>query len=734
MREVVDFVEVDGTIWAATTGGLLLYSIELDSYTSFTNTSGLSSNDVTAVAIDKFNRVWVAQSNGFIHIFDSHSQEILDVIGVYELDDLYINNMTAAGDTMYISLQDGISEYRIDREESKEIYRQLGADIPEKSPVKKTLIHNNHLYAATENGLAKADLSLQNLKAPQNWQSYSVSDGLPSNVVQDISVFNNKLLIATSNGLAMEDEDNIVNYSAALPEKDIISIAVRSESASDVVYVASSQNIYSSSDLQTWNKLPGVISSNNLIKQIKFFSGKLWAGFVAYNLKTSPYAFADYDLNSTIWTAYAPDGPKSKTFHSIFYDNVTEILWAASQGIMAFDGTKWYNFEDAGEFSAGDFRKVVVDHQQRVWFGNWGKGVYLLEGTPDNFTWRVFNEKDGILSPITTDSKGTYVVVDEMFVDTAGNVWISNFIPASSRPIAVVTPELDFWQYFSLAEGIRSPHIHSIIEDTRRPGWIWYGSGGVHSGHPGNGVGVLVHNNTLADKSDDNYSQGFNTDEGLLSLDVRTVAQDQDGTLWFGTPEGLNYWLSGDRVSQFIGVSTTNKLISTDIKIIKIDAANNKWIGTSSGITVIGPNNNRLTHYTTDNSPIVSNDIKDFAFNSQNGDVYVATTGGLSILSTPFSAPKKDFSQISGYPNPFILDMSGKTFKFGNLMASSGIRIFTLDGKIVRDFEPGSFSGTVPEWDGRDMNEEFVGSGVYFFVGYNENGDSGVGKVAVIRK
>ncbi|KAA3663487.1 MAG: hypothetical protein DWQ10_00015 [Calditrichaeota bacterium] len=734
MREVVDFIEDDGTIWAATTGGLLVYSIETDTYESFTNTSGLSSNDITAVALDKYNRVWVAQSNGFIHVFDSESREVVDVIGVYELDNIYINDMTSAGDTMYVALQDGVSEYRIDRDESKEIYRQLSDKIPEESPVFKSMILNNYLYAATNSGLARADLNLQNLKAPQSWSAYTTANGLPSNVIQDLNIFNNNLVIATDAGIALEEGNSITSYAASLPEKDILSLAVKNENTADVLYAASARNIYFSSDLQNWTLLPSVVSSNNQIQKIEFVGDKLWVGFVAKDLKTSPFTLAQYDAGSTFWTTYSPDGPKSKTFNSISYDNTTGILWAASQGIMAYDGEMWHNFEDAGVFSAGDFRKVAVDHQERVWFGHWGNGVYLLEGTPDDFTFQTFDQQGGGLSPISTDSNGDYVVVDEIFVYAAGNVWISNFIPASGRPIAVVTPELDIWQYFSLAEGIRSSHIHAIIEDTRRPGWIWYGSGGVHSGHSGNGVGVIVHNNTLSDKSDDNYVQGFNTDEGLLSLDVRTVAQDQDGTMWFGTPEGLNYWLSGATVSQFIGISTNDKIISTDIKIIKIDAANNKWVGTSSGITVIGPDNNRLTHYTTDNSPIVSNDIKDFAFNSLNGDVYIATTQGLSILSTPFSAPKKDFSKITGYPNPFVIDLSGNTFKFGNLKASSGIRIFTIDGVIVRDYEPGSFSGTLPEWDGRDENDQFVGSGIYFFVGYTDDGDSGIGKIAVIRK
>ncbi|KAA3616072.1 MAG: hypothetical protein DWQ05_10000 [Calditrichaeota bacterium] len=732
MREVIQFIEADGTLWGATTGGLLLYNFESDAYQAFTNTSGLSSNDVSSVAVDKSNRVWVAQTNGLIHIFDVSSREIVEIIAVFEGNQIY--DMTSAGDTMFVSLNVGISEYRIDRQESKEIYRQLGEDIPEEIPVTQTFLFENFIYAATNNGLGKADRNLPNLKAPQSWQSYTTADGLPSNKIQDLAVFDDKILIATNAGIAQENSSGLIDFSGPLPAKNIISLSVKKTAESEVLYAASATDIYFTSDLQTWTRIPPVIDSDNIIKKIKHIENDLWVGFVAKDLRTSPFALAQFNEGEETWITYSPDGPKTKTFNSIAYDIDSGYLWVAAQGIMAYHEEKgWFNFEDSDVFGKGDFRKVIVDQQNRVWFGHWGDGIFVVSGNPDNYSAQVFNHENERLSPISTAASSDFVVVDEIMQDASGNIWISNFIPASGRPLAVVNSTLDSWSYFSLAEGIRSPHIHSIVDDLRRPGWIWYGSGGVHAGHPGNGVGVVVHNNTLTDKTDDNYSQGFNTDEGLLSLDVRTVAQDQDGTMWFGTPEGLNFWLSGN-VNQFIGILGGDKLISTDIKVIKIDAANNKWIGTSSGITVIGPENNRLTHYTTDNSPIVSNDIKDFAFNSVNGDVYIATTQGLSILSTPFSTPKSDFSQISGFPNPFLLDGSGNTFKFGNLMAFSGIKIFTSNGEVVRDFEPGDFSGTIPEWDGRDEDDQLVGSGIYFFVGYTENGESGVGKIAVIRK
>jgi len=66
-------------------------------------------------------------------------------------------------------------------------------------------------------------------------------------------------------------------------------------------------------------------------------------------------------------------------------------------------------------------------------------------------------------------------------------------------------------------------------------------------------------------------------------------------------------------------------------------------------------------------------------------------------------------------------------------MKSSSIKIISLSGELVRALEtPGGRIGT---WDGRNTSGEYVASGVYIVVGYDEQGNNvGVTKVAVIKK
>jgi ligand-binding sensor domain-containing protein len=65
---------------------------------------------------------------------------------------------------------------------------------------------------------------------------------------------------------------------------------------------------------------------------------------------------------------------------------------------------------------------------------------------------------------------------------------------------------------------------------------------------------------------------------GLPSNHVRAIAQDTDGTLWFGTDGGLAKY-DGRRIEK-IAVA---ELASTRIHALKLDKKNALWIGTDNG-------------------------------------------------------------------------------------------------------------------------------------------------------
>ncbi len=129
------------------------------------------------------------------------------------------------------------------------------------------------------------------------------------------------------------------------------------------------------------------------------------------------------------------------------------------------------------------------------------------------------------------------------------------------------------------------------------------------------------------------------------------------------------------------------------------------------------------------------------------------------LLNTVEAWPVNDASyvldhdlKVAVYPNPYIGDgryaasgyefMTGpgsidhaRRMHFANLPPSCTIRIYTLDGDLVRTIHhPGQYSGSDSnvEWNMRSTNNELVTSGIYLFVVESEWGNQ-IGKLVIIK-
>jgi ligand-binding sensor domain-containing protein len=306
-----------------------------------------------------------------------------------------------------------------------------------------------------------------------------------------------------------------------------------------------------------------------------------------------------------------------------------------------------------------------------------------------------------------------------MKVDRYDNIWLLNSYAANQKVIAVYTPQLD-WYFFAVPEGILSDVVRSLDFDGIDRVWV-----GTQSG-----VSVIDYNNTLADKSDDRIEgNNLTTADGLESNDIKDVAIDQDDIVWIATASGVNYWDPKTPEKVYIQYG----LLSNSINKIEVDIRNNKWFGTTAGVSILAADGYSWTHYSTENSPLVNDNVTSFGFDLETGKAYIGTTNGLSVLETPYSRPRENLSQVKAGPNPFIISQ-GQQFAISELSDDVAIKFMTENGMIVRHISKDEISGAFTTWDGRNGNGEYVASGIYVYVIYNEEtGLNRVGKVAVIR-
>ena len=166
---------------------------------------------------------------------------------------------------------------------------------------------------------------------------------------------------------------------------------------------------------------------------------------------------------------------------------------------------------------------------------------------------------------------------------------------------------------------------------------------------------------------------------------------------------------------------------------IKIDPQNNIWITTAhSGIYVI---KNNIDFWpdsegiNIENSDILSNVVRDVAFDEKNGIAFIATDKGLSMLGIPFEENKKN-SNIGVSPNPFILGESDNII-IEDMYSGSTIKIMTLLGRVVQEIEL-PYNENKINWDGRDNNGQQVSAGLYLYT-LKSNGMTSHAKMVLMK-
>ena len=181
MKEVRDISVNGDSLWGSTSGGLFLYISSSGLYKRFTTSEGLLSNDLTAITIDPYNRIWTGTSSGYIVMFNPEQSSWFYVRSIAESDrtQKVIRKLYISGDTLYIATDFGISVYLLKRQEFGDSYTNFGFQMPTR--VNDITILNGKIYAATASGLAVGTLGAQNLTGPSAWKRYTTNNGLPSN-------------------------------------------------------------------------------------------------------------------------------------------------------------------------------------------------------------------------------------------------------------------------------------------------------------------------------------------------------------------------------------------------------------------------------------------------------------------------------------------------------------------------------------------------------------------------
>jgi hypothetical protein len=107
-------------------------------------------------------------------------------------------------------------------------------------------------------------------------------------------------------------------------------------------------------------------------------------------------------------------------------------------------------------------------------------------------------------------------------------------------------------------------------------------------------------------------------------------------------------------------------------------------------------------------------------------------TAVLCPLSAVYADLRDNLSDVIAYPNPVRTSIGHNQVTFDNLTSNFTIKIFKINGSVVRQISANDTTGTAI-WDLTNDSGEKVGSAVYIYLITNSAGQKFKSKIAIIR-
>ena len=694
-------------IWISTNGGVFHYNFTTNEFVKLMKEQGLGSHNTTSVSVDSKNNVWIGTLEGIINIYDYESKNVSSIIEIFNSDktDKRINSIYTSGDTILAASNFGISLINSNTLAFNETATKLG-NFQTDFKVNYVTKINGRIYACLDAGIAVQKPNSNNIAAPESWISIPSTNLLSSTSINQVLLFNNKILALTNRGVLQENNGVWTNLFL-----DGIN-AEKAYTLNGILYVSTSSNIYKFEN----GSVTTIFSlSANKINDFKITED----GTIYVASETSGLIINKNGSTEFIY----PNGPITNLMSSIASDRSGNI-WVGSgtdvsgKGIFRLKPEGWINYTTVNDnIPSNAYHKVFADGNT-IYLGNWGNGLTVFE----NNEFRTYNSSNTDLVGVLQNPD--FIVVGDIGVDSKKNIWFLNSETVSRKPLAVLTPDDELFQFeFNNPRISAGAKLENLVIDQFGTKWFSVRDEGLF---------YFNEQNTLSNLNDD-FVGRLTSSNGLNSNLITSLAVDNRGELWIGTSQGLNIIYNPNAPSSRAPANVFG-LRAQSISAIEVDALNRKWIGTTNGVYLLSSDGlSVIAQYTEKNSPIPSNIIKSITIDNNTGTVYFGTDFGLTSLGTEAVEAQTGFTEIFSFPSPFVVDETNQQLTISGLIKDSQIKILTISGKLVNEFS--SPGGSIAFWNGKDINGNSVSSGVYLIVAFDREGNEvATGKIAVVRK
>jgi hypothetical protein len=735
-------VDEKDLVWCATPYSVFTYNPPDGEIQRISKINLLSDVGISVMEFDPQTRyVLIGYENGNLDLIrDGKSINLPDIRLSSVVGDKQIYNIFVKDGRAYLCTGLGIVVIDLEKLEVRATY--FIGETGEQLRVNDVVIAEELIYAATDLGVRVANANDPFLANAANW---SWLEGTPPGSVSDIEFVLDHLFICVEG----ETED-VVWWKEPAEEnwEEFTSdpgIKYNKLWSNDRWLTISGDGVYKTMHVDLIININVSLHNGNLVNASAAVVNRWGEVFVADKFNGLLVRRGDESQSNV-----RPQGPATADTRRISaYNN---NVWIAHGGVNDGYGNFWNKFPisgfvdeqwriiDPGNGANGspgvnDLMNVVVDpiDNKRVIYGSWEEG--LVEINP-NGTLSFYNAttNNSTLLGSGVDWAPGWTGVAGVDYDLNGILWMTNSL--STRNLHARDRSGNFFAF----------NLAPVLDVTDKVGEVMASQlDYVWALVPGKGIVVLSTNGTLGSTSDDNFKL-LTSDEGeggLPSNDVLSIAEDLDSEVWVGTLQGLAVFYNQDAIFESEQFDAEPILITQDgnvqilleteaITAIEIDGGNRKWVGTqNSGVFLFSPDGlQQIAHFTTRNSPLLSDNIFDIAINQENGEVFFATENGIVSYFATATNFDQGMENVRAFPNPVRPEYEGNITVDG-LAYDSTVKITDVQGNIV--FETQSQGGRAV-WDGKLLNGERPATGIYYVFAATRDGSvDSVAKIAFIR-
>jgi len=722
-------------IYAAAENSIFIYDLSTQETETISTINGLSGKEITtAYYSENYGLYVVGYKNGLIEIVIDGDENILKVVDIREKltippDSKQINHFYEYNDKLYISTGYGISVYNMGALEFGDTYYigDLGGQIA----VTQTTVFGDLIYASTSNnGIKSALVNDENIIDYQEWTTSSLGG------YKGIQTLGTELYVLNNTNILFKQDSDLGFIEIDSFSSSVIDFGVQS-------------NILT---ITTENTVQAFEEGYNLLAEVNNLMGydyTLQSGFYFNNIF--------YLGTSTLGMLVVPESPQEALqvlpagplYNQPFSIDASPVQLLVSygdvdltfnpfpltrKGISNFKNEAWKNIkydsliDQLGVNDVNDLVYVKINPENPFvsYMSSYQKGLLKLNGQEPSI---LYNETNSPMD-IALENEDEGIRVYGADFDREQNLW---FVQSKiDNGLLKLTPDGQF-QTIDISNIIDAESELALSKvAVSRTGYVFFGA--VENG-------LIGYNPTT--NQFNKIGEGLGSGN-LPTTDIKALVFDNQNRLWIGTRKGLRVLYS---VGSFFesGAETDAQpiiiledgvpqelLFLQSITDIEVDGSNNKWISTAtSGVFYLSSNGQEtMFRFTSDNSPLPSDNVLDIAIDDSSGKVYFATNDGLVAFSGTSTAARDDLENVYAFPNPVRPNFTGNVTIKG-LTAKANVKITDITGNLV--FETTSEGGSV-QWDTTAFGKYKVASGVYLIlITSDDNLQTKVAKIMIIR-